>query len=259
MRARGIKNSGNETYEPPFRGAIVISQNAAVQASDAMMQRIVHVHCDVKSHTPAGKVAGEQLERMSVEGLSGFLIKAISEEAEVVETFKSQSATYEKKLQTIGGIKNLRIIKNHAQILALVECLSVVIPINDTMLDAARDEVVEMAVARQQSINADHPDVQAFWETYEYMNGDDMEPYLNHSCDPDLIAVNLNQFVQRAAEKKQQIPLLSDLKKLLKNSRKRKFVETKAVNSSINREYNKHRGFDNPARPETVKCWIFEA
>lgn len=259
VRSRGVKNGGNETYEPPFRGAIVISQNATVSASDAMMQRIVHIHCDVKSHTPAGKIAGETLERMPVEELSGFLVKALTAEGAVMATFKEKSAAYEKTLQNIGGIKNLRIIKNHAQILALVEALNVVLPIDEAMLDAARDEVVEMAVSRQQAINADHPDVQAFWEAYEYMNGDDLEPRLNHSNDPELIAINLNQFVQYAAEKKQQIPLLVDLKKLLKTSRKRKFVETKAVSSAINREYNKHRGFDNPARPETVKCWIFEA
>ncbi|HEY9210371.1 MAG TPA: toprim domain-containing protein [Methylotenera sp.] len=264
VRSRGVKNGGNETYEPPFRGAIVISQNATVSASDAMMQRIVHIHCDVKSHTPAGKIAGETLERMPVEELSGFLIKATTAEAAVMATFKEKSTFYEKTLQNIGGIKNLRIIKNHAQILAMLEALSVVVQIDDRMLDAARDEVVEMAVSRQQAINADHPDVQAFWEIYEYMNGDDLEPRLNHSNDPELIAINLNQFVQMAAEKKQQIPLLSDLKKLLKTSRKRKFVETKAVSSSINREYNKKRGFDNygveaSPRPETVKCWIFEA
>ncbi|TFW71491.1 bifunctional DNA primase/helicase [Methylotenera oryzisoli] len=259
VRSRGVKNGGNETYEPPFRGAIVISQNATVSASDAMMQRICHIHCDVKSHTPAGKLAGEQLERTPVEELSGFLIKAITAETAIMAAFKEKSTSYEKTLQNIDGIKNLRIIKNHAQILALVDALSLVININDQMLEAARDEVVEMAVARQQSINADHPDVQAFWEAYEYLNGDDLEPRLNHSCDPALIAINLNHFVQVASEKKQQIPLLSDLKKLLKTSRKRKFVEAKAVSSAINREHNKHRGFDNPARPETVKCWIFEA
>ncbi len=43
-RARGMKNSGNETYEPPFRGAIVITKNAEVSASEAILQRIVHLY-----------------------------------------------------------------------------------------------------------------------------------------------------------------------------------------------------------------------
>lgn len=259
VRARGIKNGGNETYEPPFRGAIVISQNAAVAASDAMMQRIVHIHCDVKSHTPAGKVAGEQLERMPVESLSGFLARAICAEGGVISTFKESVGKYEQQLGQIREVKNLRIIKNHAQLMALVDCLPLVIPVDADMLEAARDELADMAIARQEAINADHPDVQAFWEVFDYLNGDDEQPRLNHSCDPALIAINLNQYVQYAAEKKQQIPLLAELKKLLKNSRTRKFVEAKAVNSLINREYNKNRDFNHPARPETVYCWIFEA
>jgi hypothetical protein len=141
VRARGIKNGGNETYEPPFRGAIVISQNAAVAASDAMMQRIVHIHCDVKSHTPAGKVAGEQLERMPVESLSGFLARAICAEGGVISTFKEAVGKYEQQLGQIREIKNLRIIKNHAQLMALVDCLSLVIPVDADMLEAARDEL----------------------------------------------------------------------------------------------------------------------
>lgn len=43
-RAIGLKTSGTETYEPPFRGSIVISQNATVNANDAVLQRIIHLH-----------------------------------------------------------------------------------------------------------------------------------------------------------------------------------------------------------------------
>jgi hypothetical protein len=196
---------------------------------------------------------------MPVESLSGFLARAICAEGGVISTFKEAVGKYEQQLGQIREIKNLRIIKNHAQLMALVDCLSLVIPVDADMLEAARDELADMAISRQEAINADHPDVQAFWEVFDYLNGDDDQPRLNHSCDPALIAINLNQYVQYAAEKKQQIPLLAELKKLLKNSRTRKFVEAKAVNSLINREYNKNRDFNHPARPETVYCWIFEA
>src|SRR5699024_6901809 len=64
VRARGHKNTGNDTYEPPFRGAIVISQNAAVNASDAILQRIVQV-CFTREHqTPETKQIVERLERL---------------------------------------------------------------------------------------------------------------------------------------------------------------------------------------------------
>ena len=43
-RAIGIKNSGNETHEPPFRGSVIISQNATVNGSDAVLERIIHLY-----------------------------------------------------------------------------------------------------------------------------------------------------------------------------------------------------------------------
>lgn len=46
----------------------------------------------------------------------------------------------------------------------------------------------------------------------EYLNGDEHEQRLNHAINPELIAINLNQFAQYAADKRQQIPALSDLK-----------------------------------------------
>jgi hypothetical protein len=81
-----------------------------------------------------------------------------------------------------------------------------------------------MALERQEAINDDHPMVREFWEAFDYLDGDD-HPKLNHSHDPALIAVNLNHFVQVAADRRQQIPLLRDLKAVLRNSKRRKFVE----------------------------------
>ncbi|MFZ6708981.1 hypothetical protein [Undibacterium sp. TC9W] len=77
---------------------------------------------------------------------------------------------------------------------------------------------------------------------------------LNHSRDPNLIAVNLNHFLQVATEKRQQVPPLRDLKKVLKTSSRRKFIEAnKTVNSVV-------RSTLSPiATPSTsVKCWIFQ-
>ncbi len=37
IRSIGVCNNGNETYEPPFRGVVVIAQNAEVQASPAIL------------------------------------------------------------------------------------------------------------------------------------------------------------------------------------------------------------------------------
>lgn len=257
VRSRGIKNSGNETYEPPFRGSVVISQNADVVASDAVLQRIVHINCDVASHTQATKLAAEKLERMGVEEVSGFTLKAISAEAQVMTTFKSSVKQYDEQMQKNPDVKNLRIIKNHAQIMALVDALATVIPLTEDMVIAAQKELLSMAVARQQAINADHPLVSEFWEIFDYLDGED-EPQLNHARGDGLIAVNLNHFIMHAADKRQQVPPISELKRVLKTSRTRKFIDIRAVNSGINEAYNQRKVHNAPRLPATLKCWVFE-
>ncbi|WP_299144704.1 hypothetical protein, partial [uncultured Vibrio sp.] len=44
VRSRGMKTDGNQTYEPPFRGALVIAQNAPVDATPAVLERILHLY-----------------------------------------------------------------------------------------------------------------------------------------------------------------------------------------------------------------------
>lgn len=262
VRSRGVKNSGNDTYEPPFRGAIVISQNDAVNASDAVLQRIVHMHFYVASHTQHTKQAAEKLERFAMDECSGFLPRATLKEKAVMDQFNDGLEEIEKVLGAIPDIKNLRIIKNHAQIISLVRCLPLVLDkIEPEYLEAAENEIVDMATDRQRAINADHEVVEKFWEIYDYLNGSDSEPRLNHSRDDDLIAINLNHFIQVASEKKQQIPMLEDLKRHLKTSRRRKFVIIKNVNSIIRDRHNKQLSpveAVSQSMSETIKCWVFK-
>lgn len=116
VRARGLRNNGNETYEPPFRGAIVIAQNAEVQASEAVLQRIIHIHTDRNGQTPATKEAAEWMERVSVDELSGFILKAALHEQQIMDCVNNRCKHYEQWLSTFPDIKNIRIIKNHAQL-----------------------------------------------------------------------------------------------------------------------------------------------
>ncbi|MES9901096.1 MAG: hypothetical protein ABW168_00270 [Sedimenticola sp.] len=85
---------------------------------------------------------------------------------------------------------------------------------------------------------------------FDFLNGDNGR--LDHSRDPAVIAVNINEFVQRAAERKQQLPcLIQDLKKHLKTSKARKFIAVKSVNSAIDLD-----SVNNTAK--TKKCWVFQ-
>ena len=259
--SRGMKNSGTETHEPPFRGALVISQNASVQASDAIMQRILHIGFDLKSHTPEGKEAGDTLSQIGVESLSGFMIKALMSEKQILATFNERMPAHELRLLQLDGLKNRRIAKNHAMLAALVDALQHVLPIGNTERRSTLAFIDAMALERQDAINMDHKTLETFWETYEYLNGHDDMPRLNHARRDDRqIAINLNHFVEVARDNGQQIPDMGELKKLLKTSRSRKFLGIKPVNSAINAAWNARRQTEGGIeKAATVKCWVFEA
>lgn len=256
--SRGVKNNGNDTYEPPFRGALVISQNAPVSASDATMQRILHISFDLSSHTAEGKIAGDMLSQIEVEKLSGFLLKACMAEKAIIATINERIPFHEKSLLKLDGVRNLRIVKNHAMLAALVDALSHVVTISAGEREQTHAFIEDMTTERQASINADHKMVQEFWETFDFLN-DGEEVRLNHSRDDGLIAVNLNHFVAVASDLRQQIPTMSDLKRVLKTSRVRKFIEVKTVSSAINARYNSRKVNAAPERPESVKCWVFKS
>ncbi|MNN58878.1 hypothetical protein D3C81_1739500 [compost metagenome] len=81
---------------------------------------------------------------------------------------------------------------------------------------------------------------------------------LNHARgDGGTIAISLRHFEQVANDRRLNLPLLTDLKRVLRTSRQRKFVELRVVNSAINARYNAEYPHQ-PKRPTAVKCWVFE-
>jgi len=250
VRSTGVKNNGNDTREPPFRGAVVIGQNHAVNASEPILQRLVHIAMTKDGQTPQTKLLVEKLERMPVDRVSGFLVKATMMESKVMETVREKGPKYEQQLLALPEIRTVRIAKNHAQLHALVDALVHVVPLKKHQVDAAHDEIQSMAKERQLAINADHPIVVEFWELYEYLNS--TAGGLNHSRNDGLIAVNLNDFAKEAAEKRQKVPDLTELKRHLKTSKCPKFVET-------NRNVCSAWDTDAANKPKTVRCWIFQA
>ncbi|WP_181105572.1 toprim domain-containing protein [Xanthomonas arboricola] len=251
LATRGVRNGGNDTYEPPFRGTIVISQNAAVDASEAILTRIVKLHFKRPQVTTESRIAADNLNALQVEELSHFLIKAVRCEGAILEKFAERVKFYEARLREKPDLRLERVIKNHAQMLALLDCLRMVITIPEEMIKATRDALLEMAFERQKAISADHAQVNEFWEVYEYLeatgNG---KPVVNHSRDASRIAINLNQFAAKAAQFSQVVPDLKVLRGLLADSRRHKLVSANtAVNSAV-----LTNGF---GAGTTVKCWVF--
>jgi len=259
LRTTGVKSSGNDTYDPQFRGALVISQNEEVQASPAILERIVQLWFDKSHLTEAGRDAALELRHLPTKDYSSFLIRATSKEAEVLSLMHDRVRGYERHIATVGA-QNQRIQKNHAQLMVMVDALRLVCPITDAQKAEAKSWLVEAAKDREQRLRKNPKIVEAFWEAFDYLDNTDEDGMghsrLNHSADPELIAVNLNHFMQVASERRQQVPLLSELKTALRNSVEPKFEDIKAVASVINRQFN-NRADESAQRAVTVKCWVF--
>lgn len=261
IRTTGVKTGGNETYDPPFRASIVISQNNQVQASQAIMERICHMTFDTQHFTNQSYESAKALEKVEIEQVSGFILAALKRESHVLAQICSTHESNTQFLLAQDGIHKPRIAKNHAQLLCIATALRDVVKVSDDDFAQVQAQIVAMARERQQSINADHPLVQEFWEAFDYLDGmgvthpsgaRDERPLLNHSRNTDEIAVNLNEFVEKAAAHRQQIPVLAELKKVLRTSKTRRYLDVKSVNSAIK---TRNDGIDTP---RTVHCWLFE-
>ena len=95
LRVRGRNNSGVDTDDPPFRGTLAIAQNEPVNASDAVLERIVQLHFSKSGHSNESKAATEEMQRLGTEQLSYFTLLAAIHEKEVVEHVRER----------MGGIK----------------------------------------------------------------------------------------------------------------------------------------------------------
>jgi phage protein U len=152
--------------------------------------------------------AGKRLERYEIAALSGFLITCLRQGAHVLELLEAETEKATSWLLTLDGIYKPRIAKNHAQLLVVVRAMRDLMHMTDAQYQAVRDAIVLMARERQAAISADHPLVAEFWEAFDYLDTLPVNtasgfiresPNLNHSRDAALIAVNLNEFVERAS------------------------------------------------------------
>ncbi|WP_020410988.1 toprim domain-containing protein [Hahella ganghwensis] len=252
----GVAKRGNDTEEPLFLGSLVFAQNAEVDGSEALLQRIVHCHCTTEHHTPGTRKLAQWFERQTVDQVAGFLCLALEKETQILNTFFSEYARYEEAFTHRGEIKTSlsRLVKNHAQVMAAAKALKHIFPtLNESAFAGLNDYLYERALSRQERLAKDHPLVAEFWESYEYLNiqpdhtalsPSSMAEVLNHSTGAEQIAINLNHFDEVCRDRGQKSLDLKTLKKLLPNSQRYKFVESRKVYS---KRLNK-----------TLHCWIFK-
>lgn len=245
LMSRGVKTNDNQVNESIFRAAFVITQNASVQASPAIMTRINHLHCTTAHKKIENRPIADRLKVMPVEELAGYMHVVLCKEQEWLQVFFAAFEHHRNTLTKTTSIKSQRIIDNHAQHMAATEALKVVFPnLTKETLQQVCKHLVLRAQERERRLKADHPLVQQFWEAYHYINDQKMtlidedkneqevdDEKLNHSSNPKHIAVNLNEFIEHARLRGQGFFDIEDLKKVLSTSRHYPFVDQKPVNS----------------------------
>lgn len=253
-RSTGVKNSGTETFEPPFLGSIYLMQNQPVDAMPAVLERIISIRIDKTGWTGETREAALRIERWDAEPASGWILHTTRRADAWLATFLDRFAHHDKALlKRNADLHNARIVKCHAQLAAALDALATLIPkerLPAAWLEATHAAIARIAAERQISSGADHPVVQRFWDIVDHLLAhEDATKWgegnsLNQSRKPgELYAINLVEFERRARMAGLQPPLDGDLKKHLRSSRARKFLGAKSVN--------------NPA-DRGVHCWVFD-
>jgi hypothetical protein len=252
VRTRAIANGGMETFEPPFRGALVIAQNDTVEGSPALRERLMGLHFDKAYFSTAGRAAADRLKTADIADISGFPIHIVRREEAILKAYYEAFARHEAAMLKRPKCGDFRFAKNHAQLAAMLDAMRLVVTnLADRDVAEAHELILQMLEERHRLAESDHPHVVLFWERYDFFAAREAamqhppENPINHSRTADVIAISLVQFEQRCGEHRLQLPCsMNELKRLLKTSKARKFVAAKPVNSG--------------AAGKTVNCWVFQ-
>jgi len=249
VRTRAIANGGMETFEPPFRGALIVAQNDPVEGSPAMRERIMGMHFDKGRFSPEGKTAGERLKGADLKDISGFPVHIVRREEQILATYYEAFARHEAAMIKHPGCGDYRFAKNHAQLAAMLDAMRLVITnVADADARDAHGLILDMLVDRHRVTEADHPHVVWFWERFEYFVAQDgnqlhVDHPIDHARGTDTHAISLVQFEARCSSQGLRMPCTSqELKRHLKTSKARRFLENKTVNSVTGK---------------SVSCWTF--
>ncbi|KNH02637.1 Phage-related protein [Qipengyuania citrea LAMA 915] len=253
-RGIGRKSGGFETEEPPFLGSIYLMQNERIDAIPAVLERLMSMAIDKSLWGPGTKEAAQRLEGWPLEDCSGTIVHLARQEANFLKFFFDRFTFHDSNMgKRVDGLTNARPIKCHSQLAAAIEALPKLFPnCRPEWVEQTLAEVDRMALDRQQSAGGDHPLVADFWEKVDYLigregptDGEEGKSLNRHRKTDDFVAINLPDFEARCRHAGIFPPPLDQLKKLLRGSKSRRWIATKAVNPP---------GTDSKAQ----QCWIFE-
>ncbi|MFO6428689.1 hypothetical protein ACLBKT_01210 [Erythrobacter sp. W302b] len=251
-RTIGRRSGGYETDSQPFQGALYLMQNERISAIPAVLERLMSLHFDKAHFSEAGREAASRFKQMPLADVSGTIIHVARKEDAYLTTHTAKFNHHLKDMRRrVDGLENDRVILNHSQLAAAIETLPVLFPnTRPEWLAEALKLVDAMAIDRQQSTGGDHPIVAAFWENVEHLlnresdSDHELGKSINHHRKPDeKIAINLPDYEARCRNAGLSPPNLDLLKKHLRTSKSRRWLETKGVNCA-----------DGKSR----KCWVFQ-
>lgn len=251
LGARGVKTGGNETYDPPFMGSLIVSQNAEVNGSEAIKGRFIHVGFEKKHLTAQSLAASKRLQKYKIQDVSYFILSCLEKEEKILETYEQLQEEYDDMIRNSYTIESSRIIHNHSQFMALFKSMAKhVIQIDEETQRRVIEELAEMAIQRDKALKQDSAIVQNFWDTYEQIEAHKSfteDTVLNHhSKRHKYIAINFAHLYKVAADLRFNLPEVRELQDALRQSMHYKFLDSnKMVSSKIQ-------------NGRSVRCWLFE-
>ncbi|MGB1026470.1 MAG: toprim domain-containing protein, partial [Rhodospirillaceae bacterium] len=226
-RSRGVKNSGTDTDDSPFRGAMVISQNNPVTGSDAIMSRIVHLFFTTAHHSDAGKAAADALAVTKTETVSHFVTMATVQEKDILERFGPSFRHHEAAIAKDPALRLRRIAKCHGQMAAALDCFASLVALPEAIRQDAQAMIYQAARERQASLITEHAVIGQFWDYIEVIGFD----VVNHANDGS-IALNLAQIDQLFHHRGFRMPCeRADLLRHLKEGKRYRYLEQKPISS----------------------------
>jgi hypothetical protein len=252
-RTTGVKNSGVDTNDPAFRGSIVISQNASVHGSKALMSRIVHAHITKDKFTPESVRMAHELSQMTSAQLGGWMDTALRLEPRLLDLYQERFKNIEGIFSKMGQAQSIhnRLIKCHSQVVAWSQCLPQLFKNhwNEGWTQALEQHIWQRCVIRQEKyMRANDPTVTTFWEIYDLVNNNSYTntQILNHSGQDGRIAINLQHFFRVARQHGADQLDIQSLKELLPHCQTHPYLGQQNIRSKI---LNK----------KVVHCWVFQS
>lgn len=245
LRSTGVKTNGNETQEILFKGTICISQNNSVEATEAILTRIVHIHATKEHHTIELKKISDKLNSLEHGFLAGYLEYILKNQTNWLKNFFNAFSQYESLLQTNPLIKSSRIVLTHAQVMAAAFATKQLFnQWSDNTQEQLIAHITKRAINRQQRISQEPEALSDFWGHYHFINDSSAEGnVLNLSPNPDKeIALNITHFMGVARDYGIYIDM--GITKLFPKSTTYKLVGNKTIRPRLR-------------QGKPIKCWVF--